>query len=217
MNSRFAKGGTKMKQQSVEIKLSDKELNDMGLCRSIDGNIYDIDHIPENAEFENLYLSGSYINRLPKNLKVRGILDLSQTKVCEIPDNLFVGGWLILGSGFKSFPKNFDAGKINSVSLCDSCIKSLPVNLRINGTLDLGYAGIKELPMGLKAGKIYISKCKTLLYISSDINSAMIADMPYDRVESMKKAYCGIDEYTKSLTTIKSLQVITLLEKVCER
>ena len=45
-----------------------------------------------------LDLSNTKITKLPENLTVGGWLDLSNTKITELPENLTVGGWLDLSN-----------------------------------------------------------------------------------------------------------------------
>ena len=68
-----------------------------------------------------LDLSDTGIASLPDNLTVGGGLDLRGTKITSLPDNLTVGGWL---------------------DLSNTGITSLPDNLTVGGGLDLSNTGI---------------------------------------------------------------------------
>jgi hypothetical protein len=98
-------------------------------CESagIDQSRYTID---DNLNIEvkgNLDLQETNVTKLPDNLSVGGFLDLSGTRIKELPDNLSVGGWLYLGNK----------------------ITELPDNLRVGGNLYIG-SNISEFPESLK-------------------------------------------------------------------
>ena len=80
----------------------------------------------------NLDLRNTPITSLPNNLKVEGGLFLGGTKIAFLPDNLKVGGSL-----FSS----------------DTKITSLPDNLKIGGSLDLSNTPITVLPNNLQVGE----------------------------------------------------------------
>jgi tetratricopeptide (TPR) repeat protein len=87
-------------------------------CRLLDNTI--------GLKTKNLSFAYSNIKSLPFALKLRGTLDLSDSEIECLPDNMRIGGDLIL--------KN-----------CKN-IKSLPKGLHIGGTLDISNSGIKTLP-----------------------------------------------------------------------
>jgi hypothetical protein len=76
-----------------------------------------------------LELHGELITKLPKNLEVTELLDLSFSTVTELPKKLIVGDNLLLYS-------------------CRD-LKSLPDNLYVGGDLHLQRSGIKEFPQGM--------------------------------------------------------------------
>jgi hypothetical protein len=79
----------------------------------------------------NLNLGNTPITSLPDNLKVGGNLYLYNTKITSLPDNLQVGGYL---------------------DLRNTPITSLPDNLKVGGTLYLSNTKITSLPDNLKVG-----------------------------------------------------------------
>ena len=76
----------------------------------------------------DLELSNTNITKLPDNLTVGGDLELSNTNITELPDNLTVGGWL---------------------DLSNTNITKLPDNLTVGGSLDLRNTNITKLPDNL--------------------------------------------------------------------
>jgi len=84
----------------------------------------------------DLDLSDTPITSLPDNLKVGGYLDLSGTPITSLPDNLKVGGNLDLsGTKITSLPDNLEVG--GYLDLSGTKITSLPDNLEVGGYLDL--------------------------------------------------------------------------------
>ena len=77
-------------------------------------------------------LNGTPIERLPENLKkVSGTLDLSHSKIKELPDDLVVG---------------------KDLWLHNTEIQKLPKNLKVGGDLAMSFSKIKELPDDLVVG-----------------------------------------------------------------
>ena len=85
----------------------------------------------KNGSKGDLDLSNTPITSLPENLKVGGSLDLANTKITSLPDNLTVEG---------------------SLYLANTPITSLPENLTVGDDLDLGYTKITSLPENLTVG-----------------------------------------------------------------
>ena len=83
-----------------------------------------------------LDLSNTPITSLPDNLTVGGYLDLSNTPITSLPDNLTVGGSLYLyNTQITSLPDNLTVG--GSLDLRNTQITSLPDNLTVGGSLYL--------------------------------------------------------------------------------
>ena len=89
----------------------------------------------------SLDLADTGITSLPDNLTVGGYLDLSDTGITSLPDNLTVGDSLYLrGTGITSLPDNLTVG--GSLDLRDTGITSLPDNLTVGGSLYLAGTSI---------------------------------------------------------------------------
>ena len=103
----------------------------------------------------SLNLMNTQIKKLPDNLTVGGYFNLEGTQIKELPDNLTVGGNLNLGrTQIKELPANLKVG--GSLYLQGTQIKELPANLKVGSSLDLGDTQIKELPANLiVGGQIY--------------------------------------------------------------
>ena len=99
----------------------------------------------------NLDLSNTPIKTLPENLTVGGWLDLSNTQIQVLPEGLTVGGTLDLrNTPIKTLPENLTAG--GWLNLSNTPIQVLPEGLTVGGTLDLSNTPIKTLPENLTVG-----------------------------------------------------------------
>ena len=108
------------------------------------------DYIEGGSEGD-LDLYDTPITSLPDNLKVGGGLDLDNTPITTLPDNLKVGGSLWLeNTRITSLPNNLKVG--GNIYLNRSQITSLPNNLEVGGFLGLENTPITSLPNNLKVG-----------------------------------------------------------------
>ena len=85
-------------------------------------------------------------------------LDLSETRITTLPENLSVGGDLDLSySDITTLPENLSVG--GSINLCGTRISSLPNNLSVEGNLDLQFSDITTLPENLYLKrKVYLKR-----------------------------------------------------------
>lgn len=114
------------------------------------------------SEFKSFILTKKYqkfVNVLNANYDeviVNGYLDLSNTPITSLPNNLVVNGSLFLSNTqITSLPDDF---KVNSnLNLMNTPITSLPNNLKVGNNLYLENTLIESLPNNLKVGEdIYI-------------------------------------------------------------
>ncbi len=99
----------------------------------------------------NLDLSNTPITSLPDNLTVGGSLYLRNTQITSLPDNLTVGGGLDLSNTqITSLPDNLTVG--GGLYLRNTQITSLPDNLTVGGSLYLNNTPITSLPDNLSVG-----------------------------------------------------------------
>ena len=100
----------------------------------------------------DLDLNNTPLTSLPDNLKVGGDLYLDNTSINSLPNNLKVGGSLNLGiTKITSFPYNLQVG--GRLYLYDTSLTSLPDNLQVGGYLDLS-----NTPLSKKYSKEEIKK-----------------------------------------------------------
>ena len=100
----------------------------------------------------DLDLSDTPINQLPDNLTVGGGLSLSDTPITSLPNNLTVGEDLYLSDTLiTSLPDNLT--EVNGdLWLINTKITSLPDNLTVKGILNLSDTPITSLPDNLTVG-----------------------------------------------------------------
>lgn len=98
-----------------------------------------------------LNLHESKVTTLPDNLVVNGDLNLANSKIEELPDNLLVIGELNLRyTRLYSLPNNLVV--MYGLILEYTCITRLPNDLVVGGSLDLSHTEITELPDNFVVG-----------------------------------------------------------------
>ena len=159
----------------------------------------------------NLDLSNTKITALPDNLTVGGNLYLSGTGITALPDNLTVGGWLDLsGTGITALPDNLTVG--GNLYLSDTKITALPDNLTVGGNLYLIGTEITALPDNLTVGgglylrgiKITNPTVKRLRHGEYVPGKYLYADRILTHIKKKKK----IGEYTIFIGKIPNRHVI---------
>lgn len=82
----------------------------------------------------DLDLSGTKVTELPDGLEVYGSLDLMNTNIASLPDNLNVYGYLdISGTKIITLPKKLDVGKW--FYIMHTGIQNLPDDLRVGRSI----------------------------------------------------------------------------------
>ena len=149
MRARFVNENTFERGRSVKVTLGlgkraliKKWFDDLG--KSSDKYVINDDLSIDYNSWLNL--ENTKITKLPNNLTVNGYLNLTNTNITELPDNLNVHG---------------------SLYLENTNITELPDNLTVKGSLDLENTNITKLPdnLNIKKPKVFIKK--TLMKIHS--------------------------------------------------
>ena len=131
----------------------------------------DITDIPDDCEFgclameetkitklrNNLNLiyldaRGSALQQLPKGLKVKGMLNISETKITEIPHDCEFGS---LDISYTKITKLRDNLVLNYLNICNSSLTELPKNLIIYYSLDNENTIIKSLPYDCLVDRVH--------------------------------------------------------------
>ena len=116
----------------------------------------------------------------------KGTLDLSNTSVTSLPDNLKVNKLNLSDTPISSLPKGLEVEDI--LSLSNTKITSLPNDLKVDDCLILLYGTpIKSLPQNLTVGMINLNGNRSLKSLpkgltvgSLNLSSTSIASLPKD-------------------------------------
>ena len=125
-----------------------------------------------------------------------GDLNLSNTQITNLPDNLTVGRNLNLcGTPIAALPDNLTIN--GSLNLSFTQITVLPSNLTVNGSLDLSFTQITVLPSDLTVGK------------SLHLDHTQITALPDDLIVngSLDLSFSQITALPSNLTVSKSLHL----------
>ena len=112
----------------------------------------DIRKLKDNLVLVNLIAHNSSLKCLPKGLKVKGLLDISETKITEIPEDCEFGALYMSGTKITKLRDNLTLGGL----IINKCpISELPKNLVVYGSLDIEKTLIKCLPDDCLATRIF--------------------------------------------------------------
>jgi len=112
----------------------------------------EITKLRDNLELDSLQLYNSKLTKLPKGLKVKGLLDISHTKITEIPDDCEIGALYMSYTSITKLRDNLTLGGL----IINKCpISELPKNLVVYGSLDIEKTLIKCLPDDCLATRVY--------------------------------------------------------------
>ena len=142
----------------------------------LDISITDITEIPDDCEFGSLDMSqtkitklrdnlvldklrtyNSSLQQLPKGLKVKETLSISNTDITEIPDDCEFGS---LYSQDSKLTKLRDNLTLNYLNVRNSFLTELPKGLKVKGDLDISYTDIMEIPDDCEFGSLYMCSTK---------------------------------------------------------
>ena len=111
-----------------------------------------IKKLRDNLVLVNLIAHNSSLKCLPKGLKVKGLLDISETKITEIPEDCEFGALYMSGTKITKLRDNLTLGGL----IINKCpISELPKNLVVYGSLDIEKTLIKCLPDDCLATRIF--------------------------------------------------------------
>ena len=121
--------------------------------------IQELENHPDGTQYKHrgsLDLRDSTIRKLPNDLYVTGYLDLRKSKLTKLPNDLYVDGYL-------------------NLRYCQY-LTELPDNLHVEGSLHLDSSNIKKLPNDLYVwGNLELFSCQKLielpenLYVGRDV------------------------------------------------
>lgn len=142
----------------------------------LDISANDIIEIPDDCEFKSLDMSHSKITnlrdnlvldeliaydssliKLPKGLKVSGKLNISETKISEIPNDCEFGS---LKMSYTEITKLRDNLVLEHLCVKNSLLTELPKGLKVKGELDVSYTNITKIPDDCVFGELYMVDTK---------------------------------------------------------
>ena len=132
----------------IEEYIENGSQGDLDLRNTSDLDASILSSIPDNFTVNgNLYASNCRkLKNLPKNLVVKGDLNISYTSVKRIPDDISIGRSLIVSnSKLEYIPDNFTVNGMLNISGCKN-LRYLPKNLEVKGELVMISTRIKSLP-----------------------------------------------------------------------
>ena len=106
----------------------------------------------DNLELDELQAYKSSLTALPKSLKVKELLDISDTKITEIPNDCEFGCLHMKETKIKKLRDNL---VIDCLSAMDSSLTELPKNLVVYGGLDIENTIINHLSDDCLAPSVY--------------------------------------------------------------
>ena len=114
-----------------------------------------LENHPDGIQYKhngNLELINTPITKLPNDLYVGGSLGLNDcVKLTKLPNDLYVGGNLFLSdTNIEELPNNLYVGR--NLNLNNSSIKKLPNDLYVKGILFLVGTSIEDIPNNLYVG-----------------------------------------------------------------
>ena len=104
----------------------------------------------DNLELDELQAYKSSLTALPKSLKVKELLDISDTKIIEIPNDCEFGS---LDISYTKITKLRDNLTLDSLWAIDSLLTELPKGLKVKDDLDISGAKITEIPNDCERNK----------------------------------------------------------------
>lgn len=239
LNLRGNHNATKLPKnlQVHSIDISSTNISDVSMISFTKGDMIlsysKVSRLPENLTVgKNLIIgTGSYgvkeqdkslITSLPRGLKVYGLLDISNTNIEELPENLNIGDIELKGSAIKSIPKRIGhkivrvdisgcknitslppwMENITNLFLAGTGIEYLPEDLREVNILSLSGSKIKKLPENLKVRDL-------------DLSDTPIAELPngLDVGHRLNLHKTNITELPKDLKVRGELDITDMLVK----
>ena len=111
----------------------------------------------DNLELDELQAYKSSLTALPKSLKVKELLDISDTKIIEIPNDCEFGS---LDISYTKITKLRDNLTLDSLWAIESLLTELPKGLKVKDDLDISGTKITEIPNDCEFGCLHMKETK---------------------------------------------------------
>jgi len=172
--------------------------------------------LKDNILLNYLNANGSSLTKLPKGLKVKGEVHISNTKITEIPDDCEFDE---LYMGDTKITKLRDNLELKGLYVCNSSLQELPKGLKVEGLLDISHTNITEIPNDCEFGSLYMNDTKIkklrdnlvlnslsicnssltelpknlIIYGFLNIKNTVIKSLPYDCL--VDRVYCDFKQH----------------------
>ena len=139
------------KQNDFKLEVKDGKPYYKGwlLCNS--------DELPDNLIIDGELFCYMESTKLPKGLKVNGLLEISDTQITEIPDDCEFKSLSMKGSKITRLRDNLE---LNGLRAYMSSLTVLPKGLKVKELLDISDTKITEIPYDCEFGSLDISYTK---------------------------------------------------------
>ena len=168
-----------------------------------------ITKLRDNLVLDELRTYNSSLQQLPKGLKVKSILSISNTDITEIPDDCEFGE---LFSRDSKLTKLRDNLTLNYLNVRNSLLTELPKGLKVNGDLDISYTDIMEIPDDCEFDSLYmcstrITKLRDNLTLSNLwIDNSFLKELPKNLV-----VFNMLKMSNKSITALPSDCLVNII------
>lgn len=158
------------------------------------------DYLPDNLVIDGELRCFKESKKLPKGLKVKKKLDISETNITEIPDDCEFGS---LDMSETKITKLRDNLELDELLTYNSSLQQFPKGLKVNGDLDISYTDIMEIPDDCEFGSLYmcntrITKLRDNLILSDLwIDNTFLKELPKNLV-----VFNMLKMSNKSITTL---------------
>ena len=138
--------------ESVETSLDDfsiEEIRHLSEIGVINPDLYYIYAYVKDGSRLSLILRNTKLTHIPSWVKiVNGSLDIAQSNIEEIPDDLTItGGITAYDSKLRNFTRNIVGGTLD---IANTQVTKLPTGLIVKGSLDVSGLQFEEIPKDLK-------------------------------------------------------------------
>ena len=134
------------------------------------------DYLPDNLVVDGSLMCELDSTKLPKGLKVIEMLDISATKITEIPDDCEFGSLNISNTKITKLRDNLE---LDTLSVYDSSLTELPKGLKVEGLLNISHTNITKIPDDCEFDSLNISYTKiTKLRDNLELDCLIIHDTP---------------------------------------
>jgi len=179
----------------------------------------DITEIPDECEFGSLNISNTKITKLrdnleldaliayesslsvlPKGLKVKSGLNISETNITVIPDDCEFGALNISATKITKLRDNLE---LKGLYVCGSSLQELPKGLKVEGLLDISHTNITKIPDDCEFDSLNMENTKIKkLRDNLELDSLCIKNTPLEKLPKNLIIFTYLSMSRNHFTTI---------------